>query len=511
MQPNLLKSSAHGILWQGSSQAFLIVIRLLVMIVLARFITPKEFGLAELVLLIIGFSDMIAGMGILPAIVQRKDLNDEHLSAGFVTIFLLSLFFAIAFFLLAPAIATYTEYESLTQLLQFAVLLFPINACTVVPKALMLRNLKFKQLALVEMVAFTVGYGLVGIVMALMGYGAVTLLAASIARASLYLVLLWRFTPRISYCWPGRLAYQELLSVGPGYGIAQIGNYLARNADRVVVFQAFGAAAMGIYGRAFMLSEYPERLLGQTMDHVLFPVIASCQDDMERVKKAFCRGSVLFAAFSFPATIPLIVASDEIVSLVLGPQWVAAGPVFQILAFLLVIRFLNKLNECLTRAAGAVYRRAWRIWLHLPMILFFAWMGTRVDQGLVPVAIGVGIAALLNYIQMTQLSLELLGLSWSNYFKQFVRPGTVYAITLVATGAVAMIVRRTTHADILVLVSSLLVPILVYATLLLKNPNIVLGAESNWILNALWSTVPSRLRGYWLVQRMLHQQPAASP
>ena len=508
MKDNLLKSGTHGMLWLGSSQAFLILIRLLVLIILARWITPEEFGLAGLVLLIVVFSDMVAGLGIVQAMVQRKNLNDQHISAGFAIVFLLSLVFAGALYLASPAISRYAEQDSLGPLLQIAVLIFPINACLVIPKALLQRKLMFKQLAASEVIAFSMGYGLVGVVMALLGFGAVTLLAASIARSFLSACLLWWFAPKFRFSIPGREACQDLLKVGPGFGIAQIGNYLARNSDRFVVFHTFGPAAMGIYDRAFMLSQYPEKFLGQTMDHVLFPIMSNCQDDLERVKRAFCRGCILFAGFSFPCTIPLIVASTEIVVVVLSPQWAPAGPVFRVLAFLLAIRFLNKLNECLTRAVGAVYRRAWRIWVHLLMILVFVWIGSI--YGLVPVAIGVGVAAVLNFLLMTHLSLKLLKMSWLTYLRQFIRPGSAYVVTLVTAWVVAAIVREATGSNVLVIASSFVITVLFYTVMLLKNPSLILGAEADWILNALWNAVPTRLHHFKPIRRLLHQDPLAS-
>lgn len=487
----------------------MILVRLLVMVILARWITPAEFGTAELVLLIIGFSNMVAGMGITPAIVQRKDLEDRHVTAGLATVGFFSLSFAVFFFALSPTIAAFAEKPSLTPLLQLAVLLFPLNACVAVPKALLQRSLQFKRLAIIEIIAFTLGYGLVGAGMALMGFGAVTLLAASLARATLYATLVWRVAPKFRFEIPTRQAFADLMKMGPGFGIAQIGNYLAKNADRAIVFRAFGDAAMGIYGRAFMLGEYPEQVLGRTLDQVLFPVMSSCQDSQERLRRVYRRGCVLLASFSFPCIIPLIIASDEVVLLVLGPQWSQAGPIFRVIAFVLAIRFLNKLNECLTRAVGAVYRRAWRVWSHAAMIVIFAWVGSQFDLNKVVVC--VGLATVIYSFLMMHLSLKLLGVSWAAHLASLKRPTLVFAFTLTVAWLVAALIRQHEGANLSVIAICLFVPLLVHTTILIKWPRLLFGAESEWMLNAIWNTLPSQFRSIRFIQLLLHNQQSVTP
>ena len=492
----------------GISQVFLVLVRLLVLVVLARWITPAEFGLAGIVLLVVGFSDMIAGLGISLAIIQRKELSDGHIVAGWGINLAMSLMFAAMLYAASSTFAFYAGQEELVPLFQLSVLLFPINACSAIPKALLSRELRFKRLAVIDMVAFTLGYGIVGIVLAVQNYGALSLLSASLARAFLSMFLLWWVAPRFRFQRVSWQVCKDLLAVGPGYGIAQVGNYLARNADRFVVFKVFGAATLGVYTQAFMLAQHPENFLGQTIDQVLFPIMSSCQDDLQWVRRTFCRGCVLFGAFISPLTIPLITASTEVVLIALGPQWEEAGPVFQVMAFLLVIHFVNKLNICLTRATGAVYRRAWRIWMHLVLVLAFVWIGS--SYNLIMVAIGVGVAALINLIMMTQLSLYLMQMSWGTFLKQFVRPGSIYIAVLAITWCATDLTRDAIAIDAAVVAVSLLVTFGIYASLIAFAPGLLLGDESQWMLNSIWKAIPSRFRDVRLVQQFLHQARVAS-
>ena len=141
------------------------------------------------------------------------------------------------------------------------------------------------------------------------------------------------------------------------------------------------------------------------------------------------------------------------------------------------------------------------------MVLIFASVGSHF--GLIWVAVGVATAALLNFLLMTQLSLKLVGMSWSCFLGQFIKPASIYGVSLLTTWFAAIATREATNSDLLVIGSSILVPIVLYGTLIVMAPSLLLGAETRWIFDVLWGTVPLRFRELRLVQQVLRHGEAA--
>lgn len=503
-QENLTKRSAHGVLWMGSSQIGSAVFRLLVLAILARWITPEEFGAVGLVLMVIAFSEIVAGLGVGQAIIQRKTLTEEHIASGFIVVLILGIFFAGLIFSLSGFIADLTGQENLQPLLRVSVLLFPIKAFDAVYRSLLLRKLNFSALALVEIASYSLGYGLVGVVLAFRDFGAMAIVLGTIAQYLLSSLMLWKIAPRLHLSCFNLQSGQEILKLSLGFNLTNVAFFLSQNTDKLIVFLMLGAQSMGLYGRALALTLYPGVLIGQPLDQVIFPILSTCQDDISRLKRAFRGGFTLLAAVAWPITIPLVVAAREIILLVLGPQWGQAAPVFQVLVLVVVVRFANKLNDSLTRAKGAVYRRAWRQWLYLATTALLCWVGSFF--GLVEVAVGAGVAYFINYAFMSYLNLNLLGMNWGEYLGMVLKPLCIYITVLACTLLAASSMRDMLDSSILVIVLCFLIPFLLYGLLIYFAPRLLLGAETEWIMNSLWRMVPRVVQNNRVAQRILHQQ-----
>ena len=507
MQKNLLKSTSHGVFWMGSGQIILIVVRLMVLAILARWLGPAEFGLVGMVLVILGFFELLAGMGIAQAIVQRKDLEERHIAAGLVLIVSMSLGISLLLYFASGALSRFLGREELAPVLQMTTVIFPLKALGTMPLAVLLRNLRFKALALIEIVSFTLGYGLVGIVLALLGFGVWSLVAAFAGRVILETIFAWIAMPRFRFSSMNAQTFKEILSIGPGFAVAQLGGNLSVSVDRVIVFKIFGAAATGLYDRAFTLARYPEILIAHTIDKVMFPILSDCQDDLVRMRRAYCDGCTFMFGIACAMTIPLIVAGNEIILLALGPGWEEAVPLFQVFSLILVIRFGNRLNESISRAMGAVYRRAWRVWMQLALIMAFCWFGA--GFGLFYVVIGVGFALLINFLLQSNLSLSLLEMRWGDWAKLFAKPLCLYLAAISVTWYAVSSVRQSTESLALILAVSLLIPGVLYSVILWKSPHFILGSQSQRFFDLLWGIIPARLRAVSLVQSLL-RQPKAS-
>ena len=155
--------------------------------------------------------------------------------------------------------------------------MFPLSGIAVVSGSLLQRELKFRWLAQREVASYVIGYGVVGIALASAGWGVWALVWGNLAQAAVNTVLLLLGRPPSFSLWPDRRALAELTYFSGGFTIGRIANYLATQGDNLVTGRWLGAAALGVYGRAYQLMAVPSMLFGDVLDNVLFPSLARLQ------------------------------------------------------------------------------------------------------------------------------------------------------------------------------------------------------------------------------------------
>ncbi len=247
---------------------------------------------------------------------------------------------------------------------------------------------------------------------------------------------------------------RPMLRFGSGYSLTQAGNWLAQNADNLVVANVLGAAPLGVYTRAYNLLSEPAAVIGGAADKVLFPAMARVRDDGARLRNAYVRSASLVALATVPAAVLLCVLAPEVVHVLLGPQWDAVVLPLRVFAIVLLPRTTYKISTSLTRATGAVYRAAWRQWLYAAEVVVFCSVGARV-AGVDGVAIGASVAIVAHFLVMLRFSARvsagLAGATLRMYGKHLPALG---ATVLATVGAAAVV--RPYGSDVLTLAAGTL-------------------------------------------------------
>ena len=461
--------------------------------VLARLISPLEFGLVSAALLAINFSRAFAEGAIGPAVVQLPRLRDQHVQAAFT----ISLGTSILLFLLlwfgASTIAALLNAPSIARVLRVLACLQPVHAFGVVPESLLRRELRFRTIANIRIVSYGLGYAGIGIAAALAGARAWALVAAYATQAIVTTILLLRARPhpkRLGADWP---AARELLSFGGGFVLARIGNYAAVDGDNLVVTERLGLAALGLYDRAYQLMVAPAMLLGQVMDEILFAALAQVQHDGPVVSAAYRRCVAGVAVITLPLTAVAWALAPEIVYIALGPAWSQVTTPFRILALGTLFRTSYKISDALTRALGAVYRRAWRQWVYAGLVIGGAIIGQR--WGLAGVAWAVVLALAAHFVLQAQLVMKLVPLSWG----AFLAAHGPALLTSIFLGLPALFIARLTrdvlHLPPLAVLGTTLgaVIILLSAALALWRHRF-LGQDGSWLMAQAMEFARKRLR-----------------
>jgi len=395
--------------------------------VLARLLSPAEFGLAAVALLVAELALMFseASMGL--ALVQRSQLRAEHVRVAFTVMLLLGLGAAIAVAMSAPAVARFFGMPPLEHIVPVLAVLIPIQSLSAISLALLSRQGRFRYLALARLPCVALGYSLVAIGLALAGAGVWALVLGTICRDLLVLLALYaaaRHDIRLSFNWQ---AIKDLAGFSIGQTLAKLANYAAQNGDYAVVGRLLGAEALGYYSRAYQLMMLPTTFISTVTGRVLFPLMASVQENRARLASAYLRCIAAAIALTLPLSVVLSTCAEEIISVTLGDQWQAAATPFAILSLVLAFRSARNVANSATIAQGASFRLAWRQGMYALLIIFGAALGAR--WGIDGVAVAVAVVIVIYYVISAQLANWLLGVSWRR-FGHVHRPGIATAAAL---------------------------------------------------------------------------------
>jgi O-antigen/teichoic acid export membrane protein len=405
---NLRSRIITGLAWKVVSQVFRQGSRVAVAIVLARLLTPHDYGLAAMVLafsaLVIIFSDLALGA----ALVQRRELTEADRS----TVFWVSAVVGVAFTLVGVAasypVAAFFGEPGVQPLFAAFSVSFLVTALGTTQTALLSRDMNFKSLELRMMAGTAVG-GVVGIWLALEGYGAWAIIGQQLAIAVVSTILLWALSP-----WRPRFVFSvDTLRDYWRFSGSVFGTrllfYLNRNADNVLIGRFLGSAALGVYAVAYNIMLMPLSRIAQPVVEVLFPAFSRLQDDKPRMASAWLRGNRLIGAITIPAMLGLMVVAPEFVRVVLGKRWEEAIPVIQLLAWVGLLQSLQRLNSSVLMACDRAKTLLW-----YSVVVLVASLGAFVfglQWGIVGVAAAYAASSTVVELYYTWLTARVLGVS----------------------------------------------------------------------------------------------------
>jgi O-antigen/teichoic acid export membrane protein len=330
LQADLVGRSVRGGAVTMASQALKFALGLGSTVVLARLLTPKDYGLIGMVTAVTGFVIMFKDLGLSQATVQRDEITHEQISALFWLNVALSIGALGLTCALAPAIAWFYHEPRLTAITVGLAGAFIFSGLSVQHQALLQRQMRFGALAAIDIVAMVTGIT-VAIVMAAYGARYWALVAnqvvmALVVASGVWIVCRWR--PRLAI---RRSGVRSLLSFGGYLTGSNVVNYVARNLDNVLIGWRWGAQPLGLYSRAYNLLLLPLRQINVPITAVAMPGLSRLQHDPARFRRYYLEALTLIISVTMPIIVPMILLSDELVLLVLGEQWRGAAVIFRLL------------------------------------------------------------------------------------------------------------------------------------------------------------------------------------
>lgn len=329
--PNLGQRAARGAATTLAAQGLRIIVQSASLVLLSRLLSPEDFGLVASVTAFTGFADILRDFGLSSAAVQAKRLTGAQRSNLFWLNSATGVLAAGLVLACAVPIADLYHEPRTIDITRALALVFVVDGLANQFRAEVNRRLQFGRLAIADVGSQTAA-GIVAITLAAIDPGTAALIAMPITQAVVELVILL-FAARWRPGWPQRGAQMRpLLSFGISLFFVQLLTYGSRNADNVTVGKRFGASALGIYSRAFQLLELPLNQLSGPITSVALPVLSRLQDDYTRLLAFVRRGQNLLMQITLLALTVAAAQAPVLVPGVLGEQWRASVPIFQILA-----------------------------------------------------------------------------------------------------------------------------------------------------------------------------------
>jgi len=305
-------------------------------VVLARLLTPQDFGVIAMVTVIIGFAEMFKDAGLSMATVQKKEITKEQISTLFWINLLISIILGLVIAGSAPLIASFYGRQELIAVTLALAFPFIIRGIIIQHQALLNRHMRFGILALEKVLSTIVGL-IVAIVLASMGMKYWALIGSFIAIAITNLLVTFYFCPWLPGKPSRRTGARQMLIFGGHLTAFNIVNYFSRNADNILIGKFIGAYELGLYNKAYQLFLFPLSQIRNPIKRVAMPALSSLQNQHVRYLKYYLIVIDFIATVSIPISVYLVLEAKFIILTILGEQWIESIPVFRTLAIVGII------------------------------------------------------------------------------------------------------------------------------------------------------------------------------
>lgn len=340
---DLKEKTIRGGLARLTAQGANFALRTVSLMVLARLLDPRDFGLVGMVTVFTGVLNIFRDFGLSSAVIQRANVTEEQVSTLFWINLLVGVLLGVLAVGMVPAIAVFYHEPRLRGVTAVLAAGFCFNAAGVQHGALLQRQMRFTALAVINTVALVVGTAM-AIGGALAGYGYWSLVAMSVALPLITTIGCWMTSGWV----PGRPRRQSgirsMMRFGGGITLYSLVGYISTNFEKVLLGRFWGIDALGLYGRAYQLVNIPADNLNFAAGEVAFSALSRLQNEPARLRSYFLKGYSLLLALTLPITIVCALFAEDMILVVLGPKWNAATPIFRLLApTILVFAIANPL------------------------------------------------------------------------------------------------------------------------------------------------------------------------
>ncbi|MEN9229280.1 MAG: lipopolysaccharide biosynthesis protein [Thermostichus sp. DG02_5_bins_236] len=465
---NLRSRLFSGLRWKLGSQATQQILNLGSAVVMARLLSPADFGLLSMASVFTGIVYVILDLGLGAALVQRTNIEPRHVSSIFWINVGVGFGLSLIGLVLSWPIAVFYQTPAVQSVVGALACCFFIAALGSTQEALLIRKMHFRALEFRRMLSHLVGI-IAGLMMAYMGWGVWSLVGRIVIASLLGTVLLWyvsSWRPNWQFCWAD---VKQMSGFSNDVLGGNLLGYVGRNADNLLIGRFLGSVELGFYSMAYNLMSAPLDRIAQVLAGVLFPALSQQQKDLNKVKQSWFRASQLITAVVIPLVMGLILLAPELIRVFYGEKWLPAAPILQILAVRALVVGLKVLDGTVLLAIGQTRLRLNLIGVSVGVAILSFLIG--LPFGIQGVALSFTIFTSLVSLIGLCLTLNCVKSNFAAYFSNL--SGILFATAGMTVGVFMLKVVWLDSAGSLLLASILLGGSLYLGSLQIIDPNVL--------------------------------------
>lgn len=395
--------------------------QLFITAVLARLISPSDFGVVAIATVFIAFFNILSDIGIGPAIIQKKDLDDDDLNNIFSLTLYLGVFLSVVFFACSWPLSAFYSSEKLRGVCQLLGIPILFSSLNIVSNGLLLRDKQFKYIAIRTLLSQVVSGGL-AVICAFAGWGVYALLVNPILSSIIIFVLSYKAKPLKFKVKLQISSIKKIFTYSSFQFLFNIVNYFSRNLDKLLIGKFIGMVPLGYYDKSYRLMMLPLQNIIFVINPVFQPIFSEYQNDIEKLRDYYLKILKMLMWIAFPLTVIVFFISKELIFVFFGSQWGAAVPVFRILSVTICLQVLISTTGAIYQSVNATKELfvsgCWGAFLlvmgfAIPIFLY----GT-----IEAVAVGYVVSQLLNFIQCFYLLFDKIRYSLFDFLKALSHP-----------------------------------------------------------------------------------------
>tara|TARA_Y100000588_G_C14266246_1_gene930022 strand:- start:663 stop:2108 length:1446 start_codon:yes stop_codon:yes gene_type:complete len=351
MQNNLNYLIVKGIIWSFNGNILKQGINIIITIILARLLSPIEFGIIGIIMIFISISQRIVDGGFSSALIRKKKCTENDYSTVFLSNLGISIFLYFLLYIFSSHIGLYFNENIISTLLKVLGFVIIINAFGIVQRVQLRRDLNFKKEALITFYSSISG-GVIGIGAAIYGLGVWSLLIKTMSQQLVEVLILWisnKWTPIMTF---SKQSFKSLFAFGSKLMISDIIDAVFKKLFYFVIGKYYNPIILGYYTQADNLGKIPSENLNRTIQHVSYSSLSKVKNDPEKLKDHFSIFLKAIMLISFPLMFGIAAAADTIVLVLLGEQWSPAIPFLKLMAITSSSLPLHSLNLNILKIKG---------------------------------------------------------------------------------------------------------------------------------------------------------------
>lgn len=351
---SLKKDVLSGIKWTTTSTIIVTIFQTAQMIILARLLTPSDFGLMAILMIIIGFSQAFMDMGISGAIIQRQNITNIQLSSLYWLNIFSGIILTTALILLSPVLSLIYNDSKIEFLLILLSPIFIIGSIGNQYRVLCQKALQFKLISMVEITSTFISF-ILALYLAYTGWGIYALIYAMLTQTLISNLLFLNFGLRHHHI-PRLIYMHNELKGFYSFGFFQMGeksiNYISANLDKLLISAMVGLQAVGFYNMAWQLIIFPLSKINPIVNKIAFPVYSKIQHDQSSINKYYLLSIQTLSLIAIPISVFLMFYSTDIVLILFGEQWIRVSVIVTILACVGTMKVIGNPGGALILSLG---------------------------------------------------------------------------------------------------------------------------------------------------------------